>query len=539
MFTSSFDPAAEGRGIRARGGGAAAAGSGAGSGGVAFDERSPHMTALKTIVDRLEAVEQRIREAEAERTALMAEAFDLAVCESDRIASTPQGRRAELAHRAVRAELAACLHQSEQVTERQLSHAFTLTRNYRAVFQAYRSGGISRQHTTVIMDAGAIIGSGDAAPDAPEVVARRAGYEEAVLAYALRETPSRLRPIARRLAEQYAQRSLDERHAQAKSRRRVCVVDAEDGMADLYAHLPAVEAYAIHDRLTRIAKQAALGEGPGEATEPRTRDEIRADAFAELLLSASVPSVAGAETETGSEAGVGSHAAAHPVSRIRGQVQVVLAEQHLFEVDRDHRDTPPEDELFALGSPPPMLEGYGPVDTGSARRVAGEATGWELIREDVRSGAILSVDRYRPSERMRRLLGARDRHCRFPGCRVKLSRCDIDHTVDAAKGGRTATDNLAHLCRGHHTLKHHSGWRVEQLPGGVLRWSSPTGRSYADRPERSNRPPSRVCFSPPGVVPAGSPPGVDPAGVRSDADPADAPPGVDPGGSLPPPGAPF
>jgi hypothetical protein len=105
------------------------------------------------------------------------------------------------------------------------------------------------------------------------------------------------------------------------------------------------------------------------------------------------------------------------------------------------------------------------------------------------AGTVLAVDRYRPSARMRRYLAARDQHCRFPGCRAPLARCDLDHTVDAALGGATATDNLAHLCRGHHTLKHHGGWRVRQNDDGALEWRSPTGRGYRERP------PGRVVFA--------------------------------------------
>ena len=70
-----------------------------------------------------------------------------------------------------------------------------------------------------------------------------------------------------------------------------------------------------------------------------------------------------------------------------------------------------------------------------------------------------------------------------------LARCDLDHTVDAALGGSTATNNLAALCRGHHTLKHHGGWRVRQKADGGLDWQSPTGRQYRERP------PSAVRFA--------------------------------------------
>ena len=68
--------------------------------------------------------------------------------------------------------------------------------------------------------------------------------------------------------------------------------------------------------------------------------------------------------------------------------------------------------------------------------------------------------------------------------------CDLDHTVDFAFGGQTSEDNLAHLCRRHHTLKHESAWTVVQRQGGVLEWTSPSGRVYPDIPT------SRVMFQP-------------------------------------------
>ncbi|WP_369676701.1 HNH endonuclease signature motif containing protein [Leucobacter sp. 7(1)] len=90
---------------------------------------------------------------------------------------------------------------------------------------------------------------------------------------------------------------------------------------------------------------------------------------------------------------------------------------------------------------------------------------------------------------MQRRITARDLHCRAPACRAPAHRCDIDHTIAATDGGPTTTTNLALLCRAHHSLKHHSDWQLTQLPGGTLKWVSPTGRITIDRP------PSRVRFS--------------------------------------------
>ena len=72
----------------------------------------------------------------------------------------------------------------------------------------------------------------------------------------------------------------------------------------------------------------------------------------------------------------------------------------------------------------------------------------------------------------------------------------MDHTVDAARGGPTEHTNLAHLCRRHHTLKHETAWRVKQLPGGILEWTGPTGRTYHDRP------PGVVTFVPDATITA-------------------------------------
>ncbi|WP_375294199.1 hypothetical protein [Microbacterium sp.] len=58
--------------------------------------------------------------------------------------------------------------------------------------------------------------------------------------------------------------------------------------------------------------------------------------------------------------------------------------------------------------------------------------------------------------------------------------------MPASAGGPTATHNLSELCRRHHVLKHHSPWHVEARPGGVLAWTSPTGRVHIDRPPPQN-----------------------------------------------------
>lgn len=72
---------------------------------------------------------------------------------------------------------------------------------------------------------------------------------------------------------------------------------------------------------------------------------------------------------------------------------------------------------------------------------------------------------------------ARDKHCTFPGCRRLPSACDAHHVIHWADGGPTSLDNLALLCRRHHTMVHHTAWRLEIDPETRRpRWHPPPRR---------------------------------------------------------------
>jgi NAD(P)-dependent dehydrogenase (short-subunit alcohol dehydrogenase family) len=79
------------------------------------------------------------------------------------------------------------------------------------------------------------------------------------------------------------------------------------------------------------------------------------------------------------------------------------------------------------------------------------------------------------------LVRARDRTCRFPGCRQPARRCDLDHVVPWPEGSPDAA-NLAALCRHHHRLKHQTQWTVRAGPGADLEWIAPTGHRYVTSP---------------------------------------------------------
>uniref|UniRef100_UPI003569AD0A HNH endonuclease signature motif containing protein n=1 Tax=Nocardioides sp. TaxID=35761 RepID=UPI003569AD0A len=68
--------------------------------------------------------------------------------------------------------------------------------------------------------------------------------------------------------------------------------------------------------------------------------------------------------------------------------------------------------------------------------------------------------------------------CVFPWCTRSARGCDSDHIQPYDAGGSTASDNIAPLCRSHHRLKTHGGWRYTRLDPGSFLWNSPHGYTY-------------------------------------------------------------
>ncbi len=416
---------------------------------------------LGGVVSRLEVTRRRMAALQAEELRLLARADAIAAEQTARVPSSA-GREREMPLRAIAAEVGAVLRRSDRVMQDRLHDASVLVTGFAATVAALRAGRIDTGHVRLIQDAGARIAD-------PDV---RARFEQAALVVCERETPGRARPIVAMIAQKLHPVPLAERHADAVGQRRVWVRDLDDGMAELAAVLPAVLAYAIRDRLTeyareivaarrRVATEAGDAEETGDATpeaavpDTRTTDQVRADVLADLLL-------------TGAATGPAFDGDLLAGSGVRARVQIVI----------------PADTLTGTGTTPAELVGYGPIDPDTARRLAATAKIWERVFVSPSTGAVTHVDTYRPSRAQRRHLDARDEHCRFLGCRRPVHRCDHDHTHDAAHGGPTTLCNLANLCLRHHTMKHATAWSVVQLAGGILEWTSPTGRVYPDVPRR-------------------------------------------------------
>ena len=387
---------------------------------------------LDGLVDLLTSVERTISSLMAAREGLLALGARWANDVAEQAAHEDYG---DLAFRSVAAELGAAVHVSDHTMQRRMADAEWKVSRFPSVWAAQGEGRIGAAHARVIVDAGEHL---DYAP-------AREAYAERVLPVAEHESPSRVARIARRVADTLQPRTIVERHQDAREQRRVWVKDAPDGMAELGMLAPATLVHGVFDRLTQMAKAV------GAAPDDRSIDQLRADLAAELLLT-------GAPTAHDSTDGA--------LAAITAHVQVTV----------------PVLTLLGSDGPAPELDGRTPIDLDTARRLAGAASGWDRVLTDPITGGVLAVDRYRPGEQLKRRLRGRDERCRFITCGHLARECDLDHTHDAALGGETHLENLAHLCRRHHVLKHQSAWHVRQLGGGQLEWTSPTGRVYIDRP---------------------------------------------------------
>jgi len=241
-------------------------------------------------------------------------------------------------------------------------------------------------------------------------------------------------------------------------RRRVLAA-GPDGTGTIHAELAAADAVAIWrlvDQLAHTTNYCAdrSADPTDGALDTRSINARRADTFRDLLLART--------SRTGTGAGIGAGAGAV-------EIQVTVS----------------ADTLAGVSPDPGHLAGHGPITPDHARQLAEGDSRWRRLLFDPATGTLqhLSQQSYRPGAPLTRAINARDRTCRFPGCNraTTSTGVDLDHTTPWP-AGRTEPDNLAALCRHHHRLKQHPQWQLTQLPGNVLEWTTPTGRTFHTHP---------------------------------------------------------
>ena len=348
----------------------------------------------------------------------------------------------DVIERGIRLELAMGMRITEYAAGRMITMADALVHQYPAVLASLASGRITLKHAEILVDA-----VDELMPDLRDDVAAKA------LELAEAEPVGTFRRGLQTLIEKAQAPTIEERWAAAAKNRHVALELGVDGMSDLHVHAPTVELHAINERATAIAKTMVGRDG-----ETRTLDQIRTDVICDLLIDG-VTDAMPAEARG-----------------IRASVVVTAPVMALIS------------DKAALASDLPVVEGVGPIPVSVARELCGGDTQWMRILTHPETGMVLSVgrDQYRPPAALRKLIKWRANRCMAPGCGMPASRCQIDHNVAWEHGGETSLQNHTPFCLGHHTVKHHGDWEVNQIPGsgGAVEWISPTGRRYVVQPER-------------------------------------------------------
>ncbi len=123
-----------------------------------------------------------------------------------------------------------------------------------------------------------------------------------------------------------------------------------------------------------------------------------------------------------------------------------------------------EDLLDPGGGVGGHIPGVGPLPRSQLERLACDAELWGLLFNN--SGEPLHLGRRRRtvSSAQRKALVARDEGCVI--CGTQPSFCEAHHIVPWQNGGNTDIDNLALVCRRHHTKLHDQKLRLHRHPDG-------------------------------------------------------------------------
>ncbi len=352
-----------------------------------------------------------------------------------------------IAFRSLRAQVAAALGVREAAAETMLWAARTLVHELPTTLRRLEEGRFSERHARILAEE---------ACDLPAEL--RSELERRALRHAETMTAPRFAQKVRMLRAVLHPQELAERKRTAMQARDLELEPARDGMAWLHLYLAAEEAVAGFNFADQAARKLRAAEG-----ETRTLAQLRSDVLRDLLLDAAgllPPEEGGSRLREQS-------------ARPRGIVPSV-------------HTTVPALTLAGVQELPADLDGYGPIDPDTARRLCGTAAGFYRLLTQPGSGVVLQFGRekYQVPPELRRFLSQRDGTCRFVGCNRPAALCDIDHTIPWEHEGTTQDSNLAYLCRGHHRLKHQGGWSVRHHPDrpGVLIWNDPLGFEYSTEP---------------------------------------------------------
>lgn len=345
-----------------------------------------------------------------------------------------------------REEVATALRMSAGSAQIKIDVARTLNQHLPNVTSALATGEISAQHANVIArEIEQVIRQGI---DQGKIIE----IEKTAIAHAEFHTPAQVANKVRSAIAKLAPQEFEEVVNRAFETRKIEIYPQSDGMSTILALLPAVDAQTVFMAIEKIARadreksSDKNKNGIDNESDLRTIDMKRADALTELA-----------------KAYLNSSLTENKTHRRPVTLNLTL-------------DLP---TLLGLKDNPGQLAGYGAIPASIARELASDAK-WRRFITDPVTGNLLDFGRecYEPPQALVDFLIARDRTCRFPGCRQPAHRADIDHAIAWEDGGTTSTKNLGILCRRHHLLKTHGGWKLISNEDGSCKWISPLGKEY-------------------------------------------------------------
>ncbi|HEY3651390.1 MAG TPA: DUF222 domain-containing protein [Streptosporangiaceae bacterium] len=400
-------------------------------------------------------------------------------------------------------EVAGVLAESRSAADAMLDLAHDLEVKLPGTAAAFRDGILRQSKVAIIVRATAVLDAAEARA-AEHLVLDRAG----------RLTPGALRAaIARAVMEVAPKKARKRREVAAKFARVERWAEDSGNAALMGRELASDEVLAADQRITAWAQELKKAGLEGDM------DVLRARAYLDLLL--------GKDSRPGQD-----RAAARPVGGFAGRVALTV----------------PLATVTGVADRPGEISGIGPVDPWLARDLANAAaanpkTTWCITvtdeqghavghgcarpepkrhRERARDGPGFSftatdnpwIWRLRipgagpdllarfdpidtrecdhrfqakghdPGVKLRHLTQVRHATCTGPGCRRPAAQCDFEHNTPYEGGGRTCLCNGGPKCRRDHRLKQDPRWKVDQLPDGTFRWTTPTGRQYTTEPTR-------------------------------------------------------
>ena len=271
--------------------------------------------------------------------------------------------------------------------------------------------------------------------------------------------PSRLDRLLRREVAQRAALDEQARNRRARQARRVGPPRAlAGGMASLEVVGPAEDVHVLHTAI-RALGDATLAAAKAAARDTGQRVEVEVEGIDAHRFDALVNVACGVLADESLPTRHGR----------RPSIQVVV----------------PIATLLGLDEAPGELDGYGPVDAGTARAIAFDSTAtWRRLLVDPQ-GRVLEygTDTYRPPQALKDLIIARDRTCTGPGCSRPARECQIDHEVPYPRGTTGGRNNDA-KCTTDHRLKTAELLTAERDPSsGATLWADRHGTTCTRLPE--------------------------------------------------------